>query len=111
MEDETVSVRCENEGDLQHLGVTESLLHAIADCMPVVLGLYDGNRDVWLQVEHVVGALLLATRNQLAADGDTSVCQRLLFSYLGLEVPACALKRWRDELTADISFREKALVH
>ncbi len=42
VKDEPVSVRREDEGNVESLGVAERLLHAIADAVVVVLGLNDG---------------------------------------------------------------------
>ena len=53
--------------------VLERLLHAVADGVVVVLGLDDGDRDVRLVVENVVGALGLAAGDQLAADDDAAL--------------------------------------
>ena len=73
MEHEAVAVGGEDERDVERLGVLERLLHAVADGVVVVLGLDDGERDVRLVVEDVVGALGLAARDQLAADDDPAL--------------------------------------
>jgi hypothetical protein len=54
MQDETVAIRAKRIRDVQHLGVGEGLLHAVADCAVVVLRLDDRKRDVWLVVEDVI---------------------------------------------------------
>ena len=45
-------------------------MHAVADGVIVVLGLDEGDGDVGLEVENVVGALGLAASDQPAADDD-----------------------------------------
>ena len=56
--------------DVEGRGILESLLHAVADGVVVVFGLDEGDGDVRLVVEDVVGALGLAAGDQLAADDD-----------------------------------------
>ena len=57
MEEEAVAVRREDEWNVDHLAIFESLLHAGSDGVVVVLGFDDRNRDVGLVVEDVVHAL------------------------------------------------------
>ena len=70
MKHEAVAVGGEDERDVEGFGVVQGLLHAVADAVVVVLGLDDGDRDVGLVVEDVIGALRLAARDQLPADDD-----------------------------------------
>ena len=75
------------------VGVVERLLHAVADAVVVVLGLDDGDRDVRLVVEDVVGALGLAARDQLAADDDPALGEADLLADLRHLVPARPVAR------------------
>ena len=49
---------------------SELIVHAVAYAVVVVLGLDDGNRDVGLVVEDVIGTLGFAPGHQFAADDD-----------------------------------------
>ena len=75
---------------LRVLGVPERLLHAIADAVVVVLGLDDGDGDVGLVIEDVVGQLGLAAGDHLAPDNDPSFGESDLFANLQHRShPAC----------------------
>ena len=67
---ETVTIAAEHEGHLQHFGIAQPLLHAIAQGVFVVLGLDDRNRHAWLVEQNIVGALVLRTGVQPASDDD-----------------------------------------
>ena len=111
MEDEAVAVGGEDKRNIERLGVVERLLHAVADAVVVVLGLDDGDGDVRLVVEDVVGALRLAARDELAADDDAALGEADLLADLRHLVPARALDGGRDELGADVALAEVLLVH
>ena len=82
VEQEAVAVGGEDEGDVEGRGVLERLLHAVADGVVVVLGLDEGDGDVRLVVEDVVGALGLAAGDQLAADDDAALGEADLLANL-----------------------------
>ena len=111
VENEAVAVGGEYEGDVERFGVVERLLHAVADAVLVVLGLDDREGNVGLVVENVVGALGLATCDQLAADDDAALGETDLLADLVHFVPAGAAEGGRDELGADVAFGEASLVH
>ena len=60
MEDEAVAVGGKHEGDVEGLGVAQSLLHAVAHGVGVVLGFDQGDGDVGLVMEDVIGPLALS---------------------------------------------------
>ena len=109
-----VAVGAVGERHVENLGVFERLLHAGADRVVVVLGLDDGDRDVRLVVEDVVGLLGFAALDRLAADDDPALGEVGLLADLGHHVPLAAVRadeRGRDELGADVRFGEGFLVH
>ena len=77
----------------------------------VVFGFNDGNRDVGLVVEDVVGPLLLAAGDQLATHDDTALGEADLFPHLGGKVPPGLYQRRRDELATDVAFGEGPFIH
>ena len=82
VEDEAVAVGGEDKRDVERRGVFEGLLHAVADAVVVVLGLDEGDGDVRLVVEDVVGALGLAAGDQLAANDDAALGEADFFADL-----------------------------
>jgi hypothetical protein len=72
----------------------------------VFLGLDDGDRDVRLVVQDVVGALLLAACMQLATNDDTALGEADFLANLGVEIPASCCDGWCNELGADVTFGE-----
>ena len=70
---EGVAVGAVGERDIEHLGVLERLLHAVADGVVVVLGLDDGEREVRLVEQDVVGLLRLPASDRLAANDDAAL--------------------------------------
>ena len=114
MLEEGVAVGAVGKRHVEDLGVFERLLHAGADGVVVVLGLDDGERDVRLVEEDVVGLLGLAALDGLAADDDAALGEVDLLADLGHQVPLVAVwpdDRGRDELGADVRFGELLLVH
>jgi hypothetical protein len=104
VEHEAGAVRGENEGDVERDGVIERLLHPIADAVGIVLGLDQGERDVRLVIENVVGALGLAARDQLAAHDDPAFGEANFLADLQHLVPPSPSQGGRDELGADVTF-------
>lgn len=102
MENEAVAVGGEDERDAEGGRVVEALLEACAHRVEVVLGLDDGDGDVGFVVEDVVGAFVLAARDQLAADDDAALGEADFLADLGGEVPARAQDGGGDELRADV---------
>ena len=88
VEHEAVAVGGEHEGNVERRRRIQRLLHAVADGVVVVLGLDDGDGDVGLVVEDVVGALGLAARDQLAADDDAALGEADFLADLRHLVPA-----------------------
>ena len=77
-------------------GVVQRLLHAVADAVPVVLGLDDRERNVGLVVEDVVGPLAPPARHQLAPDDDAPLGEAHLLADLMHLVPPGAAQRRRE---------------
>jgi hypothetical protein len=113
VKDEAVAVRREHERHIEHLGVPEPLLHAIADAVVVVLRLDDRERHVGvgLEVEDVVGELRLPARDELPANDDAPGREVNVLTHLRMHVPPGLGKRWRDVLRADVALGELLLVH
>ena len=111
MEDEAVAVGGEDEGDIEGCGVIEAPAACRRRRVVVVLGLDEGDRDVGLVVEDVVGAFGLAAGDQLAADDDPALGEADLLANLGHLIPARLLDGRGDELGADVAFAEELLVH
>ena len=111
VEDKAVAIRRKYEGNLQRLRVVQSLLHAVADGVGVVLRLDEGDGDVGLVVEDVVGPLALASAGEPAADGDAALGEADLLADLHHLVPPGLAQRRGDELGADVAFAEAFLVH
>ena len=88
VKNEAVAVGGKDEGDVQSLGIVESLLHAVADAVVVVFGLDDGDGDIGLVVEDVVGTLGLATGDKLAPDDDAALGESDLLADLHHRIPA-----------------------
>ena len=70
-----------------------------------------GKGNVGLIIEDVIGALGLSARDQLAANDDAAFGKTHLLADLQHLVPPCPTQGGRDELRADVSFREASLVH
>ena len=104
VEQEAVTVAAEHEGSVQGIAVGQTLLHAIAQAVVVVFGFDDGNGHVLLVAEHIIRPAAFATGVQPATHDDAASGERDFFPDLGLYIPASSLKRWRDELGADVPF-------
>ena len=70
VKDKTVAVGGKHKRDIEGHRIVEGLLHSVADAVVVVLCLDDGDRDIGLVIKDVIGALGLATGDELAADDD-----------------------------------------
>jgi hypothetical protein len=70
MEDKTVAIGRKRKRDVERYRVVEGLLHPVADAMIVVLCLDDGDGDIGLVIEDVIGAFRLATGDELAPNDD-----------------------------------------
>jgi hypothetical protein len=101
VEEEAVAVAAEGEGDVQHVGVFEGLLHALADRFVVVFGFDDGDRQVGFVEEDVVGAFLFASADQFATHDHSSGGELDFFADLGVEVPAGGCEGGGDVFGAD----------
>ena len=113
VEDEAVAVAGEGEGHVEHRGVVERLLDAVAHRVIVVLGLDDGQRQAGLVVEDVVRAAdaVLVTPAGLPAHHDAAVGEPHFLAHLQLGVPLRRSDRRRDVLGADVAFGQRLLVH
>ncbi len=109
MGEEGVAVGAEDVGDVESVGVGQSLLHAGAHRVFVVLGLDHGEGEVGLVVEDVVGALLGAAGREASLDEHPAGRESELLADLGLEVPAGGSDRGRDVLVPDLLLVEVLL--
>ena len=96
---------------MQGLGVVQPLLHAIADGVGIVLGLDQGDRDVGLVIQNVVGPLAPAPADELAAHDDTALGEADFLADLRHLVPPGLSQGRCDELRADVAFAEAFLLH
>ena len=110
MHQKTVAIRAEYERDVEHFRIMQSLLHAIAKVVFVVLGFDDGNRDIGLVVQNVIGALGLTARVQLAAHDDTPFGEGDFFADLGVQIPTGLNDGWCDVFAANISLGQVLLI-
>ena len=111
MKDKAVAVGREHKRDIERHGIVESLLHAVADAVVVVLGLDDGDGNIGLVIKDVIGALGFAAGNELSANDDAALGEIDLLADLHHPVPARAFHGGAYELGADIAFAEVFLVH
>ena len=111
MKDKAVAVGGEHKRDIERHRIVEGLLHAVAHAVVIILGLDDGDRDIGLVIKDVVGALGLATGNEVSSDYDASLGERNLLAYLHYPISACAFHRGAYELGADIALTQVFLVH
>ena len=111
VEHEAVAVGRKHERNVQRFGIAQRLLHAVADGVVVVLGFDQGDRNVRLVLEDVVGPLARAPANQVAAHDDAAPGEAHLLADLRHLVPPGPAQGGRDELGADVAFGEVLLVH
>ncbi len=110
VEDEAVAVAAEGEGDVQHVGVFEGLLHPMTDRFVVVFGFDHGDREVGFVEEDVVGAFGFTATDQFAAHDDASGGELDFFADLGVEIPAGGGESGGDVFGADVAFGEVCFV-
>ena len=79
--------------------------------MELILRLDDGDGNVGLVVEDVVGPLALASAGQLAAHGDAALGEADFLANLCHLVPPGLAQGRGDELGADVALAETFLVH
>jgi hypothetical protein len=111
VEDEGIAIGGKNEGDIESRGIFQSLLHPRADAVVVVLGLDQGDGNVRLVIEDVIGPLGLAAGDELAAHDDPALGEADFLADLREQVPAGRLDGGGDELRADVALAEVFFVH
>ena len=81
--------------------------------MLVVLGLDHRDGNARLVIENVIRAPdgFFIAFGLVATDNDPAAREVHFFEELRIPVPTTGLKRWRDELGADISLGKRFLVH
>ena len=82
--------------------------------MVVVFGLDDGNREIGLVEEEIVDLLGFSSTDGFAANNHPALREVDLLTKLGHHVPFLAVRAKncrRNELRADIRFREFLLIH
>jgi hypothetical protein len=117
VEQKAPAVAADGEGGIEHLGIIQGLLHAVAERKDRPFDLDHDQWDVADGVEDEVCALRAALHlgalkpvGEGAADDDAPVGQPDLFAELLLR-PAGADQRRDDVFGADIAFAELADVH
>ena len=110
MENKAVAVGREHKRHVHHLGVFESLLHARADSVIVVLRLDDGKGEVRFVVEQVVGLFGFAAPDSLPPDNHAPSCEKCLLPDLGHQIPVAADDGGGDELRPNIRLGELLLI-
>ncbi len=98
------TIAAEYKGHLQHFGIAQPLLHAIAQRVFVVFRLNDRDRHVRLMEQDIVCSFILSSGVKLTSDYDTSLGERKLFTYLCDNIPSSLLKRGRNKFRADVPF-------
>ena len=93
-----------NRGDIEYFGVRQGLLDAGAERVFVVFGFDDGDGDVGLVTEDVVGSFARTAAGAVAFDLDAAIGEGDFFKYLAVPLPASALQSWMDVFAADVSF-------
>ena len=103
-----VAVGAEGAGHLQNPGISQGLLHAVADSVLVILGLHYGNGNSRLVIQHVVGELFLLfiSRRQVAPNHYGPRGQGHFTSDLGHLIPAGRGDGRGDEQIANISLAQ-----
>lgn len=91
--------------------VPQHSLEPVADAVRVILGFDQGERNVRLDVEDVVGPLGLAASHHFAADDDSTLREADFLTDLRRDIPTGLHQRRGDEFRADVSFAELLLVH
>jgi hypothetical protein len=76
VKNKTVAVRGKDKRNVESNSVIERLVHAVADAVVIVFCLDDGDGNIGLVIEDVIGALGLATRHELSTDDDTALGER-----------------------------------
>lgn len=116
VEQEAVAVGADREGGIEHFGVVESLLHALTDGEAAAFGFDDGDGDVRVGVEHVVGALgaagpvgIVLSHRKRAAHEHAPLGECHLLAEMAL-LPAGFRDRGGDALGADVPLAEGFLV-
>ena len=109
VKDEGIAVGGEGVGHIERTGIVDGLLHPRAGAVLVVLRLDHGQREVGLEEQQVVRPHLFAAHGHLAADADAACGEGVFAADLRRPVPARGVDRGRDELVADVRFREGGL--
>ncbi|MNE52866.1 hypothetical protein D3C80_1475590 [compost metagenome] len=102
VKEEAITIAGEHEGYVQRLCVAESLLHARANRVFVVLRLDHSDRQIGLVVENEVCTACFTTAVELAPDHDAAFGKADLLPHLFVHVPPCLLNGWGDVFTANI---------
>ena len=111
---EGVAVGAVHEGDIQHFGAIQRLLHAVADGVIIVLRLDEGQGDVGLVIEDVVGPAGDATPHRFTANHDPALGEIDLLAHLRHEVPLVPVRpdqSGRDELGPNVRLGQCLLIH
>lgn len=90
--------------------MSHDLVVSTADSVVVILGLDNGDRNVWLVIENIIGTLGLAAGGQATTDDDPTFGEGDLFANLRQDVPARLLDGGRDELGANVAFTKAFFV-
>ena len=75
VKDEAFAVGREGEGDVQHLGIGQRLLHAVPWLVLVVLGLDHGEGNAGPHEQYVIGLFVLAPPGDPSPHPDRSLGQ------------------------------------
>lgn len=111
MDDETIPIRREDEGDVQRLRILQPLLDPVVHAVVAVLGLIERERNVLLVVMDVIDALGLASRDQLPPDEDAASGEADLLTDLRHLIPPGILNCRRDEFGTNVVFGDEILVN
>ena len=82
-----ISIGAVGKGNIENLGIFQSLLHPAPDRVIVVFGLNNGDRHVGFVVKDVVRFFCLTPLHCFSTNHDTSFCKKDLFTNLRHEIP------------------------
>jgi hypothetical protein len=109
-----VAIGAVGKREIECFRVIERLLHSTADGVVVVLGLNNREGKVRFVGEDVIRFLRLPALDGFTADDDAPFREVDFLAHLRHHVPLLAVRtheRGRDELRANVRFRERFFVH
>ena len=108
---ETKTIGTIGKGDIHHLCILLSLLHAVAHRMIGILGLNNSNGGSAIKEKHVVGILSLATCHKVTPQVYLTISKLHLSLHRDIRHrPALSRYRWRDISQFDILLTQQEII-